>query len=316
MAVDGAAGGRTTRGTQSFVQVLSECWSRPSLLALEISWRWLFGIPLLVVLLWQGTRVYFAIAAQLANAGIDQFSLTDPMRAAEIASEVYAVVAPPVTQTALWLVPMAVLAWAAVSGMGRNAVLRRYDSSLPRREATLSALQLLRILFLGGSFLFWFAAVQWTAKYSLSGDEPNLVLYCAFVIFISLGIFVLWAVVSWVFSIAPLLVLLEKRGWASSLIRSLRLGPLTSKLVEINLVMGIIKLALVVVAMVFSAVPLPFASVMQGPALYAWWVVVSVLYLIASDFFQVARLVAFVELWRGLSVTSQLPSTRNAIRVK
>jgi hypothetical protein len=31
-------------------------------------------------------------------------------------------------------------------------------------------------------------------------------------------------------------------------------------------------------------------------------VVVSVLYLIASDFFQVARLVAFIQFWRGLAV--------------
>jgi hypothetical protein len=67
---------------------------------------------------------------------------------------------------------------------------------------------------------------------------------------------------------------------------------------EINLVMGIVKLALVVLAMVFSAIPLPFESVMQGTALYLWWVGVSVLYVIASDFFQVARLVAFVKLWR------------------
>jgi hypothetical protein len=134
------------------------------------------------------------------------------------------------------------------------------------------------------------------------------------VIFISLGIFILWAVVSWVFSIAPLLVLLERRGLISSLFRSLRLGPLTGKLVEINLIMGIIKLALIVLAMVFSAVPLPFASAMEGPALYAWWLIVTVLYLIASDFFQVARLVAFIELWRGLA--AETPATKSAIEVK
>ena len=62
--------------------------------------------------------------------------------------------------------------------------------------------------------------------------------------------------------------------------------------------MGIIKLALIVLAMVFSATPLPFESVMQGSPLYIWWAGVSVLYLVASDFFQVARLVAFVQFWR------------------
>ncbi|MBV8116236.1 MAG: hypothetical protein JO300_15940 [Silvibacterium sp.] len=302
------------RGTQSFVRVLSECWSRPGLLALEILWRWLFGIPLIVVLVWQGLRIYSAVAGQLAAAGVNQLSLTDPMGAAPIIVDAYAVVAPPILRAVLWLAPLAALTWGVASGVGRNAVLRRYDASLPRRPIALSALQLLRIIFLGASFWLWFASVQWAANHSLSGDEPDLVTYSALVIFISLGIFILWAVVSWVFSIAPLLVLLENRDLLSSLLRSLRLGPLTGKLIEINLVMGIVKLALIVVAMVFSAIPLPFESVVQGPPLYAWWVVVTLLYLVASDFFQVARLVAFIELWRVLS--TQALSAKTAVQVK
>ena len=302
------------RGTQSFVNVLSECWSRPSLLGLEVLWRWLFGIPLLAVLAWQGLRIYSAVAGQLAASGVNQLSLADPMSAAPIIADAYTAITPAIVHVASWLVPAAALGWAVASGVGRNAVLRRYDASLPARRVELSTLQLLRIVFLGASFWVWFSAVQWTANHSLSGAEPDLVTYSALVIFISLGIFILWAVVSWVFSIAPLLVLLENRGLMSSLVRSLRLGPLTGKLVEINLVMGIVKLALIVLAMVFSAVPLPFESIMQGPPLYAWWVVVTLLYLVASDFFQVARLVAFIELWRALA--SEAHSPESAIRVK
>jgi hypothetical protein len=37
---------------------------------------------------------------------------------------------------------------------------------------------------------------------------------------------------------------------------------------------------------------------MTGAALYAWWALVTLLYLVASDFFQVARLAAFVQFWR------------------
>jgi hypothetical protein len=310
------AANKTAGGTQSFVHILGECWSRPSLVALEILWRWLFGIPLLILLGFEGLRIYAEASSRIASAGLDELSLADPMRAATIASDVYAILAPPILRAAYWLVPVAVLAWAVVSGFGRNAVLRRYDFSLPRRPLTLSVLQLLRILFLGGSFVFWFAAVQWSADYALSGDEPNLVAYCALVICLSLGIFTLWALVSWVFSVAPLLVLLENRSVASSLFRSLRLGPLTGKLIEVNLIMGIIKLALLVLAMVFSAIPLPFETVVQGTPLYAWWAFVSVLYLIASDFFQVARLVAFIQLWRGLSVQAHTTSAQYPLQVK
>jgi len=302
------------RGTQSFVRVLSECWSRPSLVGLEILWRWCFGIPLLIVLAWQALRIYSVVNGPLLSVGIDQLSLTDPMSAAPIIADAYAIAVPPILRLAVWLVPVAGLAWAIASGVGRNTVLRRYDPSLPRRPVALSALQLLRIIFLGASFWIWFAVVQWAANYALSGDEPNLVTYCALVISISLGIFILWAVVSWVFSIAPLLVLLEDRGVAPSLLRTARLGALTGKLVEINLVMGIVKLTLIVLAMVFSAMPLPFESVMQGPPLYAWWVVVTLLYLVASDFCQVARLVAFIQLWRVLAKPA--PPAEAALHVK
>jgi hypothetical protein len=71
--------------------------------------------------------------------------------------------------------------------------------------------------------------------------------------------------------------------------------------------MGIARIALVVLAMVFSATPLPFENVVHGTTLYAWWAVVTVLYLVASDFFQVARVVAFVELW-GLALQADAPS--------
>ena len=55
---------------------------------------------------------------------------------------------------------------------------------------------------------------------------------------------------------------------------------------------------LIVLALVFSAIPLPFTADMTGAALYGWWALVTLLYLTASDFFQVVRLAAFVQFWR------------------
>jgi hypothetical protein len=291
------------RGTQSFVHILRDCWRRPSLLALELLWRWAFGIPFAALLAWEGWHIYSVASSQLAGTGMNDVSILDPTRAAVVAADVYAILAPPLLHALLWVVPVGIVGWAIVSGVGRNAVLRRYDPSLPRRWVTLATLQLLRVACLVGSFALWFAAIRWAASATLSGDSPNIVGYLALVICLSLGIFTVWALVSWVFSIAPLLALLERRGIASSIARSLRLGALKSKLVEINMIMGIIKLALVVLAMVWSAIPLPFETVVQGNSLYAWWAVGTVLYCIASDFFQVARLVAFVQFWRQAAPT-------------
>src|ERR1700758_1009893 len=304
------------RGTQSFVHILRDCWRRPSLVALVIGWRWAFGIPLTAFLAWKGWQIYAATAGQLAGTGITDISIADPTRAAVALSDVYAILEPPIFHLLVWLVPVAIVAWAVVSGIGRSAVLQRYDGTLPRRWSGMIALQLLRVVCLGGSFVLWFAAVQWAGGATLSADSPNIIGYFVLVIFLSLGVFTVWALGSWVFSIAPLLVLLENRGVLSSLGRSLQLGPLTGKLVEINLVMGIIKLALVVLAMVWSAMPLPFEAEMHGNALYVWWAVGTILYCIASDFFQVARLAAFIQLWRAYNVNTSIPVTNALTRLQ
>jgi hypothetical protein len=306
-------GGGEARGTQSFVHILALCWRRPSLLGLELLWRWSFGVPLLVVLWFTGQHIWAETAAKLEATGVFQFSLQDPMQGAVQVSDAMGVLKVPVLHIAVWLLPLSMLGWAVAAGLGRSSVLRAFRPETPRRWAAMIVLQLLRIVALFGTLVVWFVAIRWAANFTLAvgaagneaGGEPNLVLYCALVIVFSLGIFTVWALLSWVFSIAPLLAMLEGRSVGSSLARSLRLGPLRSKLVEINMVMGIVKLALIVLAMVFSATPLPFEEAVHGASLYAWWAVVTVLYLVASDFFQVARVVAFVE---GLAVQAKAPA--------
>ncbi len=283
------------RGTQSLIRIIGDCWSRPSLLLREVAWRWLYGAPALLLMYYEGSRLFASVP--LAATGINDFSLQDTDRATVIIANVWEVLTPGLFHLLAWLAPLLGVGWAIASGLGRGWVLRQLAPDLPFRPWTLIALQLLRVAALGGSFVGWFAAIQWAAATTLSGETPNLVAYFAIVICVSLGIFTFWALVSWVFSVAPLLALLERKSAAASLARSLRLGPLAGKLVEVNLVLGIVKLALIVLAMVFSATPLPFATVMTGTPLYLWWAAVTLLYFAASDFFQVARLVAFLRFW-------------------
>src|SRR6185503_9413992 len=115
------------RGTQSFLNIVGSVWRRPSLLGLEVLWRWSFGIPLLAVLGWEAWRIYSATALQLAATGIADVSLVYPMQSAVALSNVYAILAPPIMHLLAWLIPAAMVAWAVISGIGRSAVLRRYD---------------------------------------------------------------------------------------------------------------------------------------------------------------------------------------------
>jgi hypothetical protein len=228
----------------------------------------------------------------------------DPLGATSRVSHAVGILSPDLLHLALWLGPLLLVGWLVVSSVGRTVVLRRADPRLHAMPGTLLVLQTLRMAALLGTFAVWYACVQWGTNVSIAepaaaGDEPNLVLYFAMLIVSTLGMFTLWAVMSWGLSVAPLLAMLRGTGVLGSLKSAWRLGPLKGKLVEINLVMGIVKIALIVLAMVFSATPLPFESVTTPEFLAWWWVGVTVFYFVGSDFFHVARLVAYLELWRA-----------------
>jgi hypothetical protein len=291
-------------GTQSFLQTLAYCFRRPSLLGMELLWRWSVGLPALGLLYWETSRILASVP--LETTGIRHFSLIDTVGSAQILSAAVDLLLPAVRVVAVWLLPLLAVSWAIASGLGRSLVLQRYDPTLQRAPGRMIGLQLLRIVVLGTSFALWFVSLHWAAWTSLSGPAPNLVSYFIKAIFLSFGIFCFWATVGWVFSVAPLLVALENQGMAASLRDALRLGHgslrgMRSRLVEINLVLGIVKLALIVLAMVFCATPMPFKEEINGNALYGWWAFVTVMYFVASDFFQLARVIGFIQLWRAFN---------------
>jgi hypothetical protein len=304
--------GGTVRGTQSFVHTLSECWRRPSLTALEVLWRWAYGIPALLLLRYEGLKILQETPVDFA--ALRNMTVLDPMGSAATLAKAMEVLVPPVLRVALWLAPLMVVVWVVVSALGRTVVLRRADRRLHRQIGTLIVLQAVRVIALLASFAVWFWCMERVAELTVTGPvdvggEPNLVGYFALVIVATLGLFTLWAVVSWALSVAPLLAMLQGLGVGGSLAAAFRLGPLKGKLVEINLVMGIVKIALIVLAMVFSATPLPFESVTTPEFLAWWWAGVTVVYLLGSDFFHVARQVAYLQLWQTFEGKEDFPQS-------
>jgi hypothetical protein len=308
-------GAAKVRGTQSFVGTLSSVWRRPWLVALEVAWRWSFGAPALALTLFKLRLVLLAATGGTldpARLGLDTVLLhdpvgalsADPMGAAGKFATALSLVAPGVQHLAVWLVPLILVGWVVQSSVGRTMVLRYVDESLHVRVGTLMVLQALRVAALTAVFALWFHLVGWSAHVAITGpialkSEPNLVLFCGLVIVLSLGMFCGWAIVSWVFGMAPLLAMARNLSPFASLRSTVTLGRVRAKLVEINLVLGIVKIMLIVLGMVFSATPLPFSSVETTGFLAWWWFGVVVLYLIASDFFHVARMVGYLDLWHG-----------------
>ena len=299
--------GGMVRGTQWFVGALSWCWRHPSVTALEVLWRWLFGIPALWI---AGRQIEHLLSSATGGTydwsllGLDHLTVVDPIGAATKLAVASSRLLPPTLALARWLVPPMLLTWIVVSSLGRTLVLRRADPALHKRPGTLMLLQVLRVASLAASFILWFELLTTVGARTVTGPiaaglEPNLLLYFAVAIVGTLALFTLWALVSWVLGVAPLLAMLHDRGALQSLRDAVRLGPLKLKLIEINLVMGIVKMALLVLAMVFSATPLPFETIITQQFLLWWTAGVALIYFVASDFFHVARLVNYLQLWRS-----------------
>ncbi|HLW79893.1 MAG TPA: hypothetical protein VKU44_09885 [Terriglobia bacterium] len=290
--------GDRLRGTQSAVGQMGWVFARPSLVALEIAWRWVIGIPLLLIAGSQSEKILAALPP--SSTGLDQVTLQDPWTSAVRLADAWDLYRPPVMHVLTWLAPVAALAWVILSGLGRSLVMTRLEPHVRFRPLSVMALQAGWLALLGLTCGAWYRSISWAATTHIgTGAEPDLVGYTMWAVFLTLGFFTLWALVNWPFVIAPLLVLLEQRSPLSALGEALRLGrTFSSKLIEINLVMGIVKLALLVLAMVFSSVLLPFGDVVGAGALRLEWILVSLFYFLASDYFHVVRLKGFVEFWR------------------
>jgi hypothetical protein len=286
------------RGTQSLVGQMGWVSARPLLTAIEIGWRWLFGVPFLAVCWREVQQILAALPPE--SAGLNNFDPQNPWVAAMQLSNAGTLYQPYMMASLRWLLPLGAVAWVVVSGLGRGLLLKRMEPRLAFRPVSLIVLQAAWLALLAVTFWGWYRSMAWVAATHITPNaEPDLVGFAMGVIFLSLGFFTAWALVNWALSIAPLLMLLEERSALSSLGQALRLGmPFTGKLIEINLVMGIVKLALLVVAMVLSAAPLPFSDQLGVDALHWITAVAAIFYLVANDYFQVVRLKGFVEFWK------------------
>lgn len=265
-------------------------------------WRWCVGVVVLVL-------VRLAFSSYGVEFGVD----TTAVRDVSLFQPVAAINAVEGVGRTLWdhyrpglsmLIPVAMVLWLVVAAVGRTAVLRRLDRGLRSRRFAMSVLGTLRAGWLAVVWAIWVYGVRLAVRVSITGPaargaEPSIVLFCAMLIVGTLALYVLWGAVSWPLYLAPLLAMQLGLGPWGALKAALRSGAVRGKLIEINMVMNIVRIALVVLAMVFSASPLPFSSVETQTFLNCWWGGVGLVYLGMSDYFHVVRSAAYLSLWRA-----------------
>jgi hypothetical protein len=281
---------------------MTAVWGRPSLALGEIAWRWVVGIVVLVL-------VQVTFSSYGVELGVD----TTTLRNASVFQPVAAINAVESVCGTLWayyksnlssLIPVVIVLWLVVAAVGRTIVLRRLDGLLKPQKLAMLMLGALRAGLLAVIWGVWIWGVGLAVRVSITAPasrqmEPSIVLFCAMLIVGTLALYVLWGAVSWPLYLAPLLSMQLGVGAGAALKAAFRSGQVRGKLIEINLVMNIVRIALIVLAMVFSASPLPFSSVETQTFLNCWWGGVGLVYLGMSDYFHVVRSAAYLSLWRA-----------------
>ena len=298
------------RVTQGFVANLTWAWRHPAVTGIEILWRWLFGAPAM----WLVWRVFEGVLATVPwrNTGVQNVTanqlLTDPMAATMAASEFVALMLPGVLHAARWVVPVLLVGWVVFSSVGRSVVLRRMDAALRLRLGTMLVLQAVRVVASVVVALVWLLGVRWLARVTIAdpiaaGGEPLIMLYTGGAIVLTLGLFVLAGAMSWVFAAAPIVAMRENAGALRSLREAAQAHGARAGMMEINLVLSVVKIMLLVLAMAFSAFPLPFTTVITEEYVAMWTALVALWYFAGSDFFHVTRLHAFSQLLERRELT-------------
>ena len=290
-------------GRPGFVQSMVDVWRRPSLTAIEVAWRWIVCIPLLYAAF---------VALRSLDAGMHMMSswfrtmtVFRPVEAMEGLHQIGVALWPSIEPVAKWFVPVFALVWVLVAAVGRTLWMRRFDPALKTRMPIYALLTLLKLSKLAATLGTWLGCWVLALRVAVTApaarhEDPNLVLLAAMMIGLTLLLFVARSVTSWIVQLAILIAMTRNMSVRKSIVMAIRAPKkLRSELIETNLVMGIVKVALLVLALVFSACPLPFSSVETQEFLTCWWIGVGVWWLLMSDYFHVVREVAMLRLLRA-----------------
>lgn len=288
------------RGTQSFVGMMSFVWKRPGLTGIEVVSRWIAWLPLLlcasIYVGALGMDVHLNLARAQAMWSESQTSFT----LLEHGAYLFSFQAGAFALGTLPLLACAAL-WGVISGFGRALLLRRIHPQLLARRFTLCVLAMSRVVLMTALLAGWLLVlvagwIHFVQGPQSRGEYPGYVPGFALVLILTVLLFVLWSATSWIFRLAPMLAMGLGVGPVEAVRVAWKTGPLRGKLIEINLVMGVVKLGLIVWAMAISASPLPFANNETEGFLHAWWAGTFVVWVVASDYFHVVRQAAYVRL--------------------
>jgi len=281
----------------------------PKLAFIEVAWRWSFGLAALLVVLQACVstlnRVTISDADWAVLRSFDPYKMANTVAALVIAYGKLLSLVLAVLLFALAFVWMIAATW------GRSATLKILRGS--GSAATVAGLNLLRIFLLLAALalaaLTTAGAAMLATHFSSDPEEPNVLVYFSIVILVLPVIVVLWAVLNWVLSLAPLFAA-EEQGVLAALAATFRsLRAQRKAYWSVSGVYGTIRGAGLLVVIVFG---LALAAVGESKIALGLLVALLLLYFVFADLLYVARLAAYLQIMeKQLPVVSCQPPIKS-----
>jgi hypothetical protein len=291
--------------------------SEPALFAMELLWRWSFGLGLLGLLFFAYAHLRQAVV--LSDA--DQLALTgqDPFALAAAASDVLNQALPLLLKTLAQVFTVAAVVWTAAATLGRGIItrtmVRRYAADYgltvapdAPRWTSFAILNFARVLmlliivigYLGGALV----------ANLIPGVAENL-LVAALIVFASLAAAgVLWSYVNWVLSLAPILVVRDALGPLDAIVEAIAfIRRNHSRLTAIALWNSTLRGVAATVISIAGVSTVALHTALPSWAVTFLLALETLAYLLISDIFLLARLAAYASVAvRELTLSQSLPS--------
>jgi hypothetical protein len=290
--------------------------SDPTLLPLELLWRWSFGLGLLAALFFAYAHLRQAVL--LSDADQAALSSQDPLAMATAAAGLIAGAQPLLLRTLTQVSGVVAVLWVAAVALGRGILGRiiarrfavdyglRIASDAPRwrsfailKMARVLMLLILVIGYLGGGLV---AAV-------VNAPGQN-VLTDALIIFAAVAVAgVVWSYVNWVLSLAPIFVVRDGLPPLDSVVAAVAfIRRNYSHLKAIALWNSTLRGLVATVITIAGVVTVSLRATLPGWTITVLVALETLVYLVVSDFFLLARFAAYNSVAvRELSLQEALP---------
>jgi hypothetical protein len=266
----------------------------PSIAALEIAWRWVFGLVATILLLF-GTKAFLA-GLKLSEGDEQALHGNDPtiiaaalmhiLQQAGVLQRFFGVLA-------AVAIPSAII-WVAAATLGRASTLRKLMPGSVVNAKAILGLNIARTALLFAAVLAWYIWMVLCALVTISPGEPSYALYLLLSVLALPVIAIVWGLLNWILSLGPVLASrAEDTAWSAysetvQVVRRHR-GQFTS----VTTWLGLPRLAAMVVALIAAVVVLIATnSVLIGSVAIG---IISLVYCAFADYLCIVRLAAYLQ---------------------